>query len=92
MNASQVNETNAYKFGDNFQIIVSATGNCVGVEHNKSEAEAIASYLSNHSGKIHTVVKNPIDCVKAAKSIRRDTVRVSQRDFILKEMQWMLTK
>ena len=40
--SDEVNATNAFRYSDNFQIVKQSTDECVGCEHNQTEAEAIA--------------------------------------------------
>lgn len=88
MQTEQVTASNAYRFSDNFAIVATdETGTFYGCEHNHEEADAIARYLSNRSGRKIAVVRNGVDQVRAAREIRgNDVVRVKHRDMILKDM------
>lgn len=83
---SQVNEFNAYALNDNFQIVVESTQQCVGTEHNQTEAEALAKWLTYNRGSRHIVVRNSRDVVRHAKAIRRDVVRHQLREEAFAEM------
>ncbi len=83
---SEVNEFNAYRYGDNWTILNKETDNVYGCEHNETEAKAIASYLNNRHGGGIVVVHNRIDLVRRAREIRGDVVRVKDRESILEKM------
>ena len=81
-----IHEFNAYRYNDNFAIECESTGQVVGVEHNSTEAKAIATYLTNYHGRVYRVIQNSREDVKKARSIRPQVVRVADRELILKQM------
>lgn len=81
-----VNETNAYRFSDNFAIETEDGATCYGCEHNQQEADAVARYLANYHGRKIVVRRNGKDAVRAAKAFRSEPFQVRHRDMILKEM------
>lgn len=82
-----VNESNAYKYADNYAIVKESTGECVGCEHNEQEAKAIAAYLTSYHGYRFSVFRNSKDNVRAAKLIRNgQRYQVRDREMILKDM------
>lgn len=88
MHTSEVNEMNAYRFSDNWQIVKENTDDCVGCEHNQTEAKAIAAYLSNYHGNKYTVRHNRIDLVRRALELRDgDVFRLKNREMILESMR-----
>lgn len=87
MKTNEVNEMNAHRFTDNFQIVAETTDECYGCEHNQTEANAIASYLSSYHGRKVIVRHNRVDLVRRALELRDgDVVRVRNRDMILESM------
>lgn len=85
--STTVNPTNAYMFADNFAIVRKETGIVYGCEHNKQEADAIASYLANYHGANVAVIKNNIDCVREARKLRNNApYYVKNRDIVLRDM------
>jgi hypothetical protein len=83
---TEINEMNAYRYGDNFAIVRSADNSFAGCEHNQQEADAIAKYLTGYTGSFYSVVRNSKDDIRKAKAIRRDVVRVQNREMILEQM------
>ena len=84
---SQVDETNAYKLCDNYRIEREDGTNCVGVEHNQQEAEAIARWLTNYHGSKYVVRKNSLDEVREAKKLRDpNNFRFKYREDVFREM------
>lgn len=61
-----VNDVTAYAYCDTYSILDS-NEQCIGCEHNQSEAEALISYLSNYHGKRYLLRRNTPDQVRAAK-------------------------
>ncbi len=84
--AESISEFTAFMYNDNFAIVKESTGEVVGLEHNQTEAVAIAKYLANYHGQFYCVKVNNKDDVRAAKAIRSDVVRVKNRDKILADM------
>jgi hypothetical protein len=85
--ASEITLANAYMYSDNFQIVCKSTGICVGCEHNRSEANVIAKWMTDYHCKQYMVIANRVDLVKAAQEIRGgDVFQVKRRDSILQEM------
>jgi hypothetical protein len=82
----QVTEYTVVMLNDNYRIERADGTGFVGTEHNQTEAEAIARYLTNYHGQRFVAVRNPINLVREARTIRRDTIRVRERDMILKTM------
>lgn len=81
-----VNELNAYKYSDNYRIETEDGLIVYGCEHNKEEADAIARYLANHHARRVVVRHNSKDSVRAAKKVRREPLRVQNREMILRDM------
>jgi hypothetical protein len=81
-----INEFNAYAYNDNFRIQNEGNGQCVGTEHNQTEAEALAKWLTYEKGIKHTAVRNSREDVRAAQAIRKDVVRHQLRDEAFADM------
>jgi len=77
--ASDVNEITAHAYSDTYAIL-SPVGDCVGCEHNQTEANALASWLNNQRGGGYTVRRNTPDQVRAASVFFSDPVRHRCRD------------
>ena len=75
-----VTEASAHRQNDNYAIVCTETDQCVGVEHNPSEAKALATFLTNRSGNTHHVEHNGPDAVRQAKAIRPTLYRHPLRD------------
>jgi hypothetical protein len=82
----QVNEFNAYAYNDNFRIVVQSTDQTICTEHNQTEAEAIAKWLTYEKGTNHTAIRNSREEVRAARAIRKDVIRHPLRDEALEQM------
>lgn len=65
--AESISELTAFMYNDNFAIVKESTGEVVGLEHNQTEAVAIAKYLANYHGQFYCVKVNNKDDVRAAK-------------------------
>lgn len=74
MTTATITEFNAYGYTDNFGII-DAIGNCIGCEHNQSEAEALVRWLNSERGGGYSLRKHTPDQVRAAKQFRKDVLR-----------------
>ena len=85
MNATTVNEFNAYAYSDNYAVL-NASGDCVGCEHNKEEADALARYLSEYHGKTYTVRANGHDAVRSAKRFRKEPLRFKDREYVFRKV------
>ena len=85
MSSEKVNEFNAYGYTDNFGII-DPIGNCVGCEHNQSEAVALVQWLNSERGGGYSVRKHTPDQVRAAKQFRKDVIRHPSRDEAFADM------
>ena len=77
------NET-AYVLNDNYQII--REGICVGLEHNQTEAKALANWLTYRSGTTHVVLRNSRSEVQSARAVRSEVFRHPLRNQSFKEM------
>lgn len=77
--ASDVNEITAHGYSDTYAIL-SPNGDCVGCEHNQTEANALSSWLNNQRGGGYTVRRNTPDHVRAARVFFPKPVRHSCRD------------
>ena len=87
-----VTEMNAYRLNDTYQIINNSIDTCVGLEHNPTEAKKIAQWLTHENGIKHSVRRNNPDIIRAAIKIRKDVLRVKNRDQILIEMEHINVK
>lgn len=75
---SEINEFTAYAYSDNYSIM--GPIECVGCEHNETEAKALCSYLNGRNGGGYTVRKNRLDQVRDAKSFVATPYRHQLRD------------
>lgn len=82
--AAAVNQFNAYAYSDNYSILNSVE--CVGCEHNETEALMLATWLSNYHGRRYEVRRNTPDQVRAAKQWRPQPMRHGSRDKAFAEM------
>jgi hypothetical protein len=65
---SPVDQFSAHSFSDNYAIIDSL-GNCIGCEHNQTEANALAAYLTGERGTIYSVRRNSFEHVLEAQQM-----------------------
>jgi predicted amino acid dehydrogenase len=83
----EVNESNAYKFTDNFRIqTVSEPVDVIGCEHNEEEAKAIANWMAGEKGRKCVVIRNSPEAVRASKAFRKQPHRFEFRAMALKDM------
>jgi hypothetical protein len=81
MTSAEVTEFNAYRYSDNFTVQVAAEPKrFIGCEHNQTEADALAKYLTSETGQKHEVIRNGRDVVAAAKQFRPQPLRFEHRD------------
>lgn len=83
----QVNEFTAHGYSDNFAIIRSGTGDCVGCEHNETEAKHLVAFLNGRNGGGYSIRKNPRHLVAAAKQFFPQPVRHPLRDEVFDVMR-----
>lgn len=65
---------NAMMLNDNYRV-QDENGLKFHMEHNPSEAEALARWLRSRGGEKWSVVRIPVDTVKAARAIRANVLR-----------------
>ena len=85
MTTQQVNEFTAHGYSDNYAILKDATGDCVGCEHNQTEADALVRWLNNYHGGGYSVRRNRPDQVRAAKQWHPQPIRHQCRDQAFEE-------
>lgn len=83
---SDINQINAHSYSDNYAIIQEEIGFCVGCEHNQTEAEALAKWLTYRSGIKYIVRRNSVDQVREAKQWFKQPIRHQLRDEAFSEM------
>jgi hypothetical protein len=82
---SDVNEITAHAYSDTYAIL-GPNGDCVGCEHNQTEANALAAWLDNQRGGGYTVRRNTPDQVRAAKAWFPQPVRHSCREDAFRDL------
>ena len=85
LSTEAVNQFTAHRYSDTYAIIANETGQCIGCEHNATEADAVRRFADNRRSCFHRVERNTPDQVRAAKEFCLKPVRYQLRDEALRE-------
>lgn len=77
---AEINEYTAHAYCDTYTIRRREDDFFIAVEHNKTEADALASHLTNRNGCFHSVTRNTHDQVRAAREFITQIPRHPLRD------------